>query len=72
VSRNALSLIRLSTIEREALGQWPPQLPQPIERSFPLPIAAYFELAGPGDVDLDLVAFFQVERLNDGRWQPDG
>jgi hypothetical protein len=60
-----LSLIRLLATESEAVGQWPAQLAQPLERSFTLSIAAHLELTGASDSNLDLIALFEIERLDD-------
>src|SRR5450830_1929116 len=70
-SKNALSLIRLFTLEREACGERPAQLPQPLDGLFSGSIATHFELPSAGDPDLDLVAFSQLERLDHGGWKPD-
>jgi hypothetical protein len=56
-------------IESEAVGQWPAQLAQPRERSFTLSIAAHLELTRAGDSNLDLIALFEIERLDDRRRQ---
>jgi hypothetical protein len=71
VSKKTLSLIRGGPVEGEARRQGPSQPPQPVDGVFSPAIAADFELPGPGNPDLDLVAVLELQRLNDGGGNPD-
>jgi hypothetical protein len=62
----------VASIEGETGRKWAPQLPETLERVLAASVAGYFELASAGNNDLNLVAFLQVERLNDCGWQPYG
>ena len=70
MSKNASALIRFVAIKAEAGRQRPSQPAQSVQRLLPAAVALDQEGAVGGDADLDLVAFLQLQRLDDGRRQP--
>jgi hypothetical protein len=58
VSKNDLSLIRGSPVEREPSGEWAPEFAQSLDRFFAGPISGYFELTIAGYPHFYLVALF--------------
>src|SRR5438477_7042729 len=65
VSRKTSALIGVVAAEAEAGGQRPLQRLQPRQRALAAAVAADLEVALAGDLDLDLVAFPQVQSLDD-------
>jgi hypothetical protein len=72
VSKKTLSLICFEPVEREAWRKRPAELSQARECSFASAVAVDFELATAGDADFDLVAFLEVEGLDNNGGQADG
>jgi hypothetical protein len=68
VSRNALALIRLVSIEAETSRQGTPQGAQPLDRRLPTVITFDLEPPLPGDTNFHVIAFLQSQRIDDGAW----
>src|ERR1700722_6748466 len=64
VSRNALSLIRFVAVEDESGRKRTPEFTQLGQSAFAALIAAHVEGSFAGDLNLDIVAFFQIECLD--------
>jgi len=64
--------IRLIPVELEARGQTPAERAEALQQLVPPGLAGDGESPRVGNVDLDLVAFLQFQRLDDGGWKADG
>src|SRR5580700_1345628 len=71
VSKNALALIRLVSVEVETFGERAPQCPDRGESVLASDRSGNLEAAPIGDADLDLVALFERERFHHRFGQPD-
>ncbi|KPH75953.1 hypothetical protein AE618_23675 [Bosea vaviloviae] len=56
--------IRLFAIEAPSWGEGPTKYADAFQRSFTAPIALHIERAFAGDLDRNLIALFQVKRLD--------
>jgi hypothetical protein len=65
VSKKALPLMSLHSIEGEAGRERTTQPPQSLDRFFPAAVTAYLELSRPSDTHLNLVPVLEIQSLDD-------
>jgi hypothetical protein len=72
VSKKTLSFMRLDSVKVEAVRQWSPQPAKSLQRLRAASVAANLELARSRDVNLNLIALLQIQRVDNGAGQAHG